>query len=34
MIEGDSFLWSEIRSELFLQVDWRLIAKPETVGFF
>ena len=34
MIEGDSFLQSEQEVNYFLQADWRLLAKPETVGFF
>lgn len=36
MIEGDSFfLQSEQEvNHFFLQGDWRLLAKPETVGFF
>ena len=34
MIEGDSFLQSEQEVNYFLQVDWRLLAKPESVGFF
>ena len=33
-MEGDSFLQSEQEVNHFLQVDWRLLAKPETVGFF
>lgn len=33
MIEGDSFLRSEQEVNHFLRVDWRLLAKPETVGF-
>ena len=31
MIGGDSFLQSEQEVNYFLQVDWRLLAKPETV---
>ena len=31
-MEGDSFLQSEQEVNHFLQVDWRLLAKPETVG--
>ena len=34
MIEGASFLQSAQEVHYFLQVDWRLLAKPETVGFF
>ena len=34
MIEGDSFLQSEQEVNYFLQVDWRLLAKPETADFF
>lgn len=32
MIGGDSFLQSEQEVNYFLQVDWRLLAKTETVG--
>ena len=34
MIWSDSFLQSEQEVKHFLQVDLRLLAKPETVGFF
>lgn len=34
MIGGDSFLQSEQEVNYFLQVDWRLLAKPETVRCF
>ncbi len=34
MIEGDSFFESEQEVNHFLRVDGRLLAKPETVGFF
>ena len=34
MMEGDSFLQSEQEVNYFLQVDWRLLAKPEIVRFF
>ena len=34
MIEGDSFLQSEQEVNYFLRVDGRVLAKPETVGFF
>ena len=34
MIGGDSFLQSEQEVNHFLQVDWRLLAKPETADLF
>lgn len=34
MIGGDSFLQSEQEVNYFLQVDWRLLAKPETADLF
>ena len=34
MMEVDSFLQYEQEVNHCLQVDWRLLAKPETVGSF